>query len=124
VLISGNSAAVQPSELGDSTGTAIANGFNLFGHDGDAGVVGLTPGTKDIVGAVSLNAILETGLRDNGGPTRTHALIAGSPAIDAGDPKYSTLEVGGEWMYDQRGPGFRRFDADSGIVDIGAFEAQ
>ena len=37
-------------------------------------------------------------LADNGGPTRTHALVAGSRAIDAGD---DALERG----YDQRGDG-------------------
>ena len=26
-------------------------------------------------------------LQDNGGPTLTHALLTGSPAIDAGDPR-------------------------------------
>jgi hypothetical protein len=52
-------------------------------------------------------------LQDNGGPTWTHALLQGSPAIDAGDPN-------GAPAYDQRGvprpqgPG----------VDIGAFEFQ
>ncbi|MCA9259885.1 MAG: hypothetical protein KDA61_11825, partial [Planctomycetales bacterium] len=28
-------------------------------------------------------------LADNGGPTRTHALLLGSPAIDAGDPDFA-----------------------------------
>lgn len=124
-LIAGNTAMNQPSEVQDNTGTAIASAFNLFGHDGNAGIVGLKAGTKDMVASSSLSAILDTELRDNGGPTYTHALIAGSPAIDSGDPKYSnSLGQGGQWMYDQRGPEFVRFDAERGIVDIGAFEAQ
>jgi CSLREA domain-containing protein len=61
-------------------------------------------------------------LADNGGPTQTHALLAGSPAIDAGVP-----ECGGP-PHDQRGPGFpRRVDGNGdGIAacDIGAFELQ
>jgi hypothetical protein len=50
-------------------------------------------------------------LRDNGGPTWTHALLTGSPAIDAGDPA-------GAPSQDQRGvprPQGRGFD-------IGAYE--
>src|SRR5260370_19849276 len=54
-------------------------------------------------------------LDDNGGPTLTHALMPGSPAIDAGNNAYAT-----DW--DQRGEGFPRIVND--IIDIGAFEYQ
>lgn len=124
-LITGNTAANQPSEVHDSTHTIIANDFNLFGHDGNAALSGLQAGSNDIVASSSLDAILDTELRDNGGPTDTHALVAGSQAIDSGDPKFiNYLGVGGGWMYDQRGPDFKRIDSDSELVDIGAFEAQ
>lgn len=54
-------------------------------------------------------------LQDNGGTTLTHALRAGSPAINTG----SSAEVG---PWDQRGEGFpRRF---CGYADIGAYERQ
>ncbi|MDA1017577.1 MAG: hypothetical protein O3A00_24350 [Planctomycetota bacterium] len=53
-------------------------------------------------------------LADNGGPTRTFALNAGSPAIDAGNAAASSL------VTDQRGTGFGR--VTNSIVDIGAFE--
>jgi CSLREA domain-containing protein len=56
-------------------------------------------------------------LADNGGPTKTHGLLAGSPAIDAGDP------AGGP-TNDQRGLP-RPVDGAGGstaISDIGAFE--
>ncbi len=33
---------------------------------------------------IALTDILDTTLDDNGGPTQTHALVAGSPAIDLG----------------------------------------
>jgi hypothetical protein len=50
-------------------------------------------------------------LQDNGGPTWTHALLTGSPAIDAGDPVGAPSE-------DQRG-----VPRPQGAgVDIGAFE--
>lgn len=52
-------------------------------------------------------------LADNGGPTRTHALDAGSPAIDAGN-NYFDLES------DQRGEGFTRVSGSR--ADIGAYE--
>jgi predicted outer membrane repeat protein len=54
-------------------------------------------------------------LQDNGGPTFTHALLAGSPAIDAGS---NTLAAG--LTTDQRGTGFDRIVGSA--VDIGAFE--
>lgn len=45
----------------------------------------------------------------------THALLEGSPALDAGDPVLDT-----NLDYDQRGPGFPRVFND--VIDIGAFE--
>lgn len=53
-------------------------------------------------------------LASNGGPTRTHALGAASPAIDKGNnaPLLPT---------DQRGPGFAR-EVPTGSPDIGAYE--
>jgi len=54
-------------------------------------------------------------LADNGGPTLTHALAAGSPAIDAGN-NLAGLAT------DQRGPPFAR--SVGAKPDIGAFESQ
>ena len=54
-------------------------------------------------------------LRNNGGPTQTMALLAGSPAINAGDNSHAP-------SYDQRGPGYPRIVG--GRIDIGAFEVQ
>jgi hypothetical protein len=51
-------------------------------------------------------------LTDNGGPTWTHALLAGSPAIDAGANPDGLAG-------DQRGFGPRTVN---GVADIGAFE--
>lgn len=56
-------------------------------------------------------------LQDNGGPTFTHELLVGSPAIDAGDPGFTPPP----W-YDQRGPDFYRLR--NGRIDIGSFEVQ
>ncbi len=53
---------------------------------------------------------------NNGGPTLTHALRPGSPAIDAGTNNAIT-----GLPYDQRGPGYPRLVADR--MDIGAYES-
>lgn len=55
-------------------------------------------------------------LRDNGGPTQTHALLSGSVAIDTG-------HNGGVGSYDQRGAPFVR-ESPPGFPDIGAYEVQ
>ncbi len=53
-------------------------------------------------------------LADNGGDTKTHALVSGSPAINAGSNTFSPGST------DQRGVGFPRIV--SGIIDIGSYE--
>src|SRR5439155_20010426 len=66
---------------------------------------------------------------DNGGPTKTHALIAGSPAINAGavgSIPADSLDLDGDgnrtepMPFDQRGAGFAR--VLDGLPDIGAGE--
>jgi hypothetical protein len=54
-------------------------------------------------------------LRDNGGPTKTHALLSRSPAIDRGN-NANTLS------YDQRGVPYARVSGPA--ADIGAYEVQ
>jgi predicted outer membrane repeat protein len=56
-------------------------------------------------------------LADNGGPTQTMLPLAGSPAINLGDPAYSFVLT-----TDQRGAGFTRIA--QGRIDIGAVETQ
>jgi hypothetical protein len=81
-LISGNSARVG-SEIANY-GTVTADDFNLFGANGDPRVKGFAPGLTDIVPGrgVGLRKILDR-LKNNSGPTKTHALKPGSPALDA-----------------------------------------
>ena len=67
--------------------------------------------TDGVNGAIVGQDPLLGALRDNGGPTRTHALQTGSPAIDAGDTDLTT---------DQRGEPRPGGPAD----DIGAFEEE
>jgi hypothetical protein len=58
---------------------------------------------------------LDWQLRSNGGSTRTHALMPGSPAIGAGN------DYGGFWT-DQRGRGYPRTTGSAYLTDIGAFQ--
>jgi hypothetical protein len=60
----------------------------------------------------------------NGGPTRTHGLLTGSCAINAGpaDPFFAGVEPPTPITTDQRGTGFARVVGASS--DIGAFEKQ
>jgi hypothetical protein len=61
-------------------------------------------------------------LRKNGGPTKTHALLPSSPAIDAGDNALLVDESGNAFTSDQRGEPFTR--VENSVTDIGAYESQ
>jgi hypothetical protein len=111
----------------DFQGTLTSQGHNLIGDTNSATIAGDTTG--DIL---SQNPLLGP-LQNNGGPTRTMALLAGSPALDAGDScvldNSCSPALAAAITADQRGAGFNRSvdgpDADTtATVDIGAFEAQ
>ncbi len=73
-IVAGNTAALNSPDCNQITSL----GRNLIGtSDGCT----LTPITGDLVGVDPLLGPLQ----ENGGPTLTHALLSGSPAIDAGD---------------------------------------
>ena len=86
----------------DCAGPVTSAGHNLD-SDGSCGLgaVGDLSGVNPLLGP----------LADNGSRTQTHALLLGSPAINAADPATALLT-------DQRG--FPRV----GLPDIGAFESQ
>ena len=105
-IIAGNTAG---SGL-DCSGTLTSQGHNLVGISTGCP----SGGTGDLTTA---DAKLDL-LADNGGPTFTHALLVGSPAIDAGDPAGCTDAAGNPLTTDQRGV-TRPQGAD---CDIGAFE--
>ena len=90
----------------DSADTFVSNGYNLIGH------VGANIDAFNQVGDQTgvLDPKLEP-LQDNGNSTLTHALLADSPAINAGN---SHLAV------DQRGVA----RPQAGVDDIGAYEYQ
>jgi CSLREA domain-containing protein len=109
------------SDIFGSVDTTNNSSNNLIGTGGAGG---LTNGTNfNQVGVASPGL---GPLASNGGPTLTHALLFGSPAIEAGDNTFSDAV---SLTTDQRGAGFiRKADsADSNTtqtVDIGAFECQ
>ncbi len=123
-----NNLATKGSELGEYDGyddarfdnSFISLGHNLIGINGDSGIYGLDDNIKladtDIVLASAADMAFST-LEDNGGNSYTHALVAGSQAIDAGNNDLVPAEL----TTDQRGVGFPRIVGDR--VDIGAFEA-
>jgi hypothetical protein len=84
-LIAGNSMALSTSarELANvGAGTVTADNSNLFGYSDVSGVSGFTVSGSDFTPSVALAAILAPSLTFNGGPTPTHDLVVGSPAID------------------------------------------
>ena len=121
-IVSGNNAANSGDEVKNISGTVIANNNNLFGDSSQSNsdaFDNFTPGANDINATtdgenVPLDNILDPdGLQDNGGLTKTIALVVGSPAIDAGNNNQNLLT-------DQRGTGFERVINQQ--ADIGAFE--
>ena len=114
---------------GNSSGVAGAADFGLYSAlPSDTGSI---TATNSLIGEVdsritvngtnnvsSTNPMLGA-LANNGGPTKTMALLTGSPAIDAGPNPVATF-TGNE--FDQRGAGYARIVG--GLVDIGAFELQ
>jgi hypothetical protein len=58
----------------------------------------------------------------NGGPTQTHALLPGSPAIDAGTMIACTGATFALLVTDQRGMPRHAFGGTGSICDLGAFE--
>ncbi len=102
-IVAGN---LGPKDEEDCDGTITSTGHNIFG--GDTGCA--ATGTGDLTTG-SIAAVLDTTLAANGGPTKTHALVANSPALNAGDPATCPAT-------DQRGIG----RPSGGGCDSGAYE--
>jgi hypothetical protein len=113
-LIAGNFKGASGNARDDVFGAlATSSDFNLIG-DG-TGLTGITDGVNGNQVGTAASPIdpLLGPLQDNGGPTLTQALLAGSPAIGGGSTAYATAT-------DQRG--FPR--VVNGQIDIGAFQTQ
>ena len=110
-IIAGNTAPSAP----DISGSLRSQGYNVIGNMNGGSL------TDDLTGNI-LNQDARLGpLQDNGGPTRTHALLSDSPAINAGSNALAVDLDSKPLATDQRGIGFPR--VNEGTVDIGAFES-
>ena len=121
-LVAGNTL-LSPGEGPEifSSVNITSQGNNLFGESGKPGLMNVTTlVNSDILGggpqSKPLNQIIGS-LAANGGPTQTHLLAPGSPAINAGA---TALAQAAGLTTDQRGAGYPRIVG--GAVDIGAVE--
>jgi hypothetical protein len=106
-VVSGNTAGSGHfANLETNVTTTVTGDHNLIGDS--------NPGITLPVGTLTGDPLLAP-LAFNGGPTRTHALLAGSAAIDAGANPSGVA-------FDQRGTGYPR--SYGAMPDIGAFERQ
>jgi hypothetical protein len=113
-IIALNTAASGP----DVNGALTSQGFNLIGNNSGATITPAIASDQIGTSGAPIDPLLDpNGLQNNGGPTKTHALLSGSPAIDKGNSSGSFI--------DQRG--FIRPVGSAGVSDgdgsdIGAFE--
>ena len=123
-IVAGNVIGLGPATPDDVSGALDgSSAYSLVGTS--AGMTGITHGVGgNLVGTPGspidprVSALLS-----HGGPTLTHALVAGSPALDAGD---NALAAAASLTTDQRGVARTADgpDADTiATVDLGAFEA-
>ena len=116
-IVSGNTAVAGPADIGFANYSALgpaslmANSSILGDLDAKFVVVGADNITTTSPGLAAL--------ANNGGATRTMALLPTSPAIDAGPATVPTFPLNAN---DQRGAGFARVVGTR--ADIGAFEVQ
>ncbi|MFT6006622.1 MAG: putative outer membrane repeat protein [Pseudoalteromonas tetraodonis] len=129
-IVAGNSAG-RSHEIENISGSGtITSSYNILGDSGktnDVAFKNFTPDSTDITATsdsttqgtgtpAALTSILAP-LSDNGGPTQTHALVEGSPALGAGNGTLCTDFLLAD-SNDQRGL------PRNSVCDIGAFEAQ
>jgi CSLREA domain-containing protein len=117
-ILAGNSATNAPAADRDCSGSARSEGHNLVGIA--AGCSSFSVANADLPGTdVSPFDPLLAPLGSYGGPTPTHNLLAGSPAIDTGDPAAPASGGTACEPIDQRGaarPGGAR--CDIGAVEV------
>lgn len=106
-IVAGNSSTDVDSIGG---GVFTSSGFNVIGN-GNAADAFTVNGDQSSVSDPGLGQ-----LANYGGPTLTHALLPGSPAIDAGATSIGSSST------DQRGSAYARLVG--GVMDVGAFEVQ
>jgi CSLREA domain-containing protein len=129
-IVAGNIATtgIAPEIYNSPYSIITSAGGNLVGDSpGDSTNTG-TPIAYQPTDIRDTNPMLGA-LQNNGGITPTHALLAGSPAIDKGGINaFVFVSPIAAPAFDQRGTGFARIRDGNGdgipTVDIGAFEVQ
>lgn len=105
--------------LPDLTGSLESGGYNLIGVNNGGTITGDTTGNLVSADPNSpIDPVLDT-LKKDGYQTATHALLPGSPAINAGNPAGCTDWNNDAIVVDQRGEP----RPQSVICDMGAYEA-
>ena len=141
-LVTGNVSGNAGHEIYQYTDNSaiVFSGYSILGDDSETTAEAfneLPVGGPNLIATsddanIPLTDILDTTLADNGGPTATHALVSGSPAIDQlpEDLCAPNSLLGFDLDHDQRGeprnvdiPGTGN-DGGSPLCDIGAFELQ
>ena len=113
-IVAGNRAV--GGKAPDCLGKLLSAGYNLVQSDDGCKIRGTMTGN-----VVGKDPKLSP-LAKNGGPTETMALLAGSPAIDGGNPAKPGSGNGACELTDQRGTPRPVDGAGQPICDIGAFE--
>ena len=136
-IVAGNSDSGASSDIRKSPDAAdaflVSN--SLIGRNNGTGLVSTQGAVADANGNLIGGATPQTALnpqlgplQNNGGPTLTHAILSGSPAIDRGSNAAAIDVTNGNVALttDQRGVAFARIlDGDhlgAAIVDMGAVE--
>ena len=116
-----NSILAYTSHTASDFQTATINSGSVS-IGGNNNLIQTNPGTNGFTGALTIAADPLLGsLANNGGPTQTLGLLAGSPAVNAGDSTVVTNSLfSGPTYTDQRGQARMR----GGAVDLGAVESQ
>ncbi len=127
-IVAENAAGLGANDISVSAPLMLTAADSILGE--------LTPGTPALLDntLVGVDPMLGP-LGSHGGPTQTHPLLPGSPAINAGDPEFDPENTSGfpsSWFQvpfefrtlsaDQRGGLYAR--VVGGRIDIGAYEAQ
>ncbi len=124
-IVAGNFRGASPSTTADDINGLVnaSSSNNLIGVNTNlSGISNGSNGNQIGTSGAPINALLGA-LGGNGGPTQTHALLPGSPAINAGANSFVTNPpFNGPPFTDQRGSGFDRIVNTT--VDIGAFESR
>jgi hypothetical protein len=82
-LVARNTASNIEPDVSKAASTSLFARFTLVGDGTGSGIADAVDGNKVGTGAAPVDPKIGK-LGNNGGPTRTHALLIGSPAINAG----------------------------------------